>query len=283
MLIDELLDVRDRVVVITGGAGGIGLSIADVLGDNGARVVLFDRDEAKLEKAVAQLRPRGDKIEGVSVDILDHAALQSAIDDVVARHGHLDVVFANAGISGGPGFLSPNGSRHPTGGIAAVTDELWDRVIDGNLALTVATIQACVPQMKKQGNGCILVTTSVAGMKTENFVGYPYVAAKAATAHLVRQVALEVARYGVRINAIAPGPFLTTIGGNRMADPAIRRTFESVPLLHRMAQTPEIQGLALFLASPASSYVTGAQLTVDGGATAGHIAWGDGAIEELAD
>lgn len=280
MLIDDLFDVRDRVIIVTGGAGGIGLSIADVLGDNGARVVLFDRDADRLSKAIAQLRGRGDIVEDVCVDMLDRAALQAAVDGVIARHGRIDVVFANAGISGGPGFLTPGGTRHETGGIATVTDELWDRVVDGNLALTVATIQSVVPQMKTQGSGRIIVTTSVAGMKTENFVGYPYVAAKAAIAHLVRQVALEVARYGIHVNAIAPGPFLTTIGANRMADPVVRRAFESVPLLHRMADTSEIQGLALFLASPASSYMTGAQLAIDGGATAGHIAWGEGGIED---
>ena len=280
MLIEELFDVRDRVVIVTGGAGGIGLSIVDVLSDNGARVVMLDRDEARLASAADLLKARGDRIEGVCIDLLDRTALQAAVDGVIARHGHLDVVFANAGISGGPGFLSPDGSRHPQGGIATVSDELWDRVIDGNLSLTVATIQSVIPQMKKQGSGRIIVTTSVAGIKTENFVGYPYVAAKAAIAHLVRQCALEVARYNIQINSIAPGPFLTTIGANRMADPAVRRAFESVPLLHRMADTSEIQGLALFLASPASSYMTGAQLAIDGGATAGHIAWGEGEIED---
>ena len=278
MLIEDLFDVRDRIVVVTGGAGGIGLAIADVLGDNGARVFLLDRDQARLDRAIGQLRDRGDRVAGIRGDLLDRTALQAAIDAVVAREGRLDVVFANAGISGGPGFLAPDGTRHPQGGLAAIPDDLWDRVIEGDLMSVVATLQAAIPQMKRQGRGRIVVTTSVAAIKTENFVGYPYIAAKAAVAHLVRQCALEVAGYGIQINAIAPGPFLTTIGENRMADPVVRRAFESVPLLHRMAGTSEIQGLALLLASDASSYITGAQLTVDGGATAGHIAWGDGAI-----
>jgi NAD(P)-dependent dehydrogenase (short-subunit alcohol dehydrogenase family) len=279
MRIDEMFDVKGRVVVITGGAGGIGFSCADVLAENGAKVVLFDIDATRLDDAVATLRDRGDSAEGERLDILDRVALRDAIDRVAARHGRLDVVFANAGISGGPGFLLADGQRDARGGITSVSDELWDRVIDGNLTSVFATLQAAVPHMKRQGGGKIIVTTSVAAMKTENFVGYPYVAAKAASAHLVRQCALELARWNIQINAIAPGPFLTTIGGNRMADPIVRRAFESVPLLHRMAQTPEIQGLAMLLASPASSYITGAQLAIDGGASAGHIAWAEGAVD----
>jgi NAD(P)-dependent dehydrogenase (short-subunit alcohol dehydrogenase family) len=282
MLIDDLFDVRNFVVIITGGAGGIGFACADALADNGARVVLLDRDEERLDKAITMLRDRGDAAEGVHIDILDRPALKDAIDQVVVRHGRLDVVFANAGISGGPGFLDPDGGRNRRGGLTEVPDELWDRVVDGNLSSVVATIQAAAPHMKRQAAGRIIVTTSVAAMKTENFVGYPYIAAKAALAHLVRQCALELARYNVQVNAIAPGPFLTTIGENRMADPIVRRAFESVPLLHRMAQISEIQGLALLLASPASSYITGAQFAIDGGASAGHIAWNEGSLEPAA-
>jgi NAD(P)-dependent dehydrogenase (short-subunit alcohol dehydrogenase family) len=282
MLIDDLFDVRNLVVVITGGAGGIGFACADVLADNGAKVVLVDREEERLDKAVAMLRDRGDAAEGVCIDLLDRPALKNTIDQVVAQHGRLDVAFANAGISGGPGFLSPGGARNSGGGLTEVPDELWDRVIEGNLTSVVATIQAAAPHMKRQNAGRIIVTTSVAGIKTENFVGYPYIAAKAALAHLVHQCALELARYNVQVNAIAPGPFLTTIGENRMADPTVRRAFESVPLLHRMAQSSEIQGLALLLASPASSYMTGAQFAIDGGATAGHVGWDEGALEPVA-
>ena len=181
--------------------------------------------------------------------------------------------------SGGPGFLAADGERNPTGAIDAVSDDLWDSVIDADLMSVVAMMKAAAPHMKRQKAGRIVVTTSVAAAKTENFVGYPYIAAKAAAAHLVRQVALELAKYNVQVNAIAPGPFLTSIGANRMADPVVRKAFESAPLLHRMATAQEIQGLALLLASPAASYMTGAQFSIDGGALAGHIAYGDGAID----
>ena len=279
MRIEELFDVRGLVIVVTGGAGGIGFGVADALADNGAKVFLLDKDAQKLEAAVTALRERGGTVEGQSVDVFDAGALKAVIDDLVAREGRLDVVFANAGLSGGPGFLAADGKRNPAGAVDAVSDDLWDLVIDADLMSVVAMMKAAAPHMKRQKAGRIVVTTSVAAAKTENFVGYPYIAAKAAAAHLVQQVGLELAKYNVQVNAIAPGPFLTTIGANRMADPVVRKAFESAPLLHRMATAQEIQGLALLLASPAASYMTGAQFSIDGGALAGHIAHGDGAID----
>ena len=277
--IEELFDVRDLVVVVTGGARGIGFSIAEAMAENGAKVLILDNDSDKLAEALAALTQGGAVVEGATVDVRDHRALGIVVDDLVAREGRLDVAFANAGISGGPGFLSADGRRNPAGALEAISDQLWDAVIDADLMSVVAMMRAATPHMKRRQAGRIVVTTSVAGAKTENFVGYPYIAAKAAAAQLVRQVALELARYNVQVNAIAPGPFLTTIGGNRMGDPVVRKAFESAPLLHRMASMEEIQGLALLLASPASSYMTGAQFSVDGGALAGHIAHGDGGVE----
>lgn len=278
MRIEELFDVRDLVVVVTGGAGGIGFGIANALADNGSKVLLLDKDADRLKGAVTELCKDGARVEGKAVDAFDAENLKNVLDDLVAREGRLDVVFANAGISGGPGFLAADGRRNPAGALEAVSDELWDSVIEADLMSVVGMMKAAAPHMKRQKAGRIIVTTSVAAAKAENFVGYPYIAAKAATAHLVRQVGLELAKYNVQVNAIAPGPFLTTIGGNRMADPIVRRAFESAALLHRMATPEEIQGLALLLASPAASYMTGAQFSVDGGALAGHIAHGDGAI-----
>jgi NAD(P)-dependent dehydrogenase (short-subunit alcohol dehydrogenase family) len=277
--IDELFDVRGLAVVVTGAAGGIGFGIADALADNGARVLLLDKDADRLQAAVKTLQDRGDAAEAEALDVFDAAALKTVIDAFVERAGRLDVVFANAGVSGGPGFLSADGKRNPAGALEAVSDDLWDAVIEADLMSVVGMMKAAAPQMKRQRSGKIVVTTSVAAAKSENFVGYPYIAAKAAAAHLVRQVGLELAKYNVQVNAIAPGPFLTTIGGNRMADSVVRRAFESASLLHRMARPEEIQGLALLLASPASSYMTGAQFSIDGGALAGHIAHDDGAID----
>jgi len=114
-------------------------------------------------------------------------------------------------------------------------------------------------------HGRIIVTSSIAALKTESNVGTPYMAAKAGVAHLVKQAALELARYNILVNAIAPGPFVTNISGGKMRDPAVRRYHERVTPLKRMAVPDEIMGLALFLASPHARWITGQTIVVDGG------------------
>ena len=125
--------------------------------------------------------------------------------------------------------------------------------------------------MKPQGHGRIIVTTSNAAMINEAIVGTPYMPAKAGAASLVRQAAMELARYGINVNAIAPGPFVTNIAGGRLRNEADRSAFAKRVPQHRIASTEEIKGLALFLASPASSYVTGAQIVIDGGQMLGLV------------
>jgi NAD(P)-dependent dehydrogenase (short-subunit alcohol dehydrogenase family) len=266
---EQLFDVRDTVALVTGAASGIGFACARVLAANGARVTLIDRDERALTEAAAQLSQAGAEIRHDVVDVTDRVRLDQAFDAAAQANGRIDVVFANAGIGGGPGFLSIDGERNPTGAFESISDERWDTLIDTNLSSVFATIQAAVRHMKPQGRGRIIVTSSIAALKTESNVGTPYMAAKAGVAHLVKQAALELARYNILVNAIAPGPFVTNISGGKMRDPAVRRYHERVTPLKRMALPDEILGLALFLASPASSYITGTQLVIDGGATLG--------------
>ena len=195
--------------------------------------------------------------------------MQRAVDGVVDRFGRLDIAFINAGIGGGPGFLDMVGNRNPAGAVENLDDNFWYGHINGNLSSVFVSLKCIVPVMRAQKSGSIVVTTSVAALKAENFVCTAYLAAKAGAAHLVRQVALELAGSNVRVNAIAPGAFITGIGGGRMADPAVQQRFAAANPVGRMATPDEIQGLALFLASPASSYVTGAQLSIDGGGSLG--------------
>lgn len=259
-----LFNVRDLAAVVTGGATGIGFAYAEAMADNGAQVALFDVDADALDRAVANLAARGAKARAVAVDVTDRAALDSAIARTAAEFGRLDVVFANAGITAGPGFLDAEGERDPAGAIESVPAELWDRVIETNFTSVFATIRSAVPHMKAQRSGRIIVTTSIAGLRPSAVVGIPYMIAKAAASHLVRQAALELAAFGVCVNAIAPGPFLT-----RITTPALRAIWENALPLHRVAATDELQGLALFLASPASAYVTGALFVIDGGSMLG--------------
>lgn len=270
MRISELFDVSCLATIVTGGASGIGYAYAEAMADNGARVAILDIDRATLDAAVAELRARNGDALGIHVDVTDRPALRAAFDEVVREFGRLDVVFANAGIDSPPGFLSMAGERTVDGALENISDERWDKVVATNFTSVFTSIRAAVPHMKRsQRGGRIIVTTSVAALRSEAIVGTPYMPAKAGSAHLVRQAALELAKFNILVNAIAPGPFVTNIGGGHMRNPETAKAFGRVVPLGRVATLAEIQGAALFLASPASKYVTGAQIVVDGGVMLG--------------
>jgi NAD(P)-dependent dehydrogenase (short-subunit alcohol dehydrogenase family) len=258
----ELFDVTGRVAFITGAASGLGLAMTEVLARNGARVVMADLDEASLDREAARLRHAGLAVEAQALDVADADRLRAAVDGAVRRHGRLDAVFANAGISSGPGFGNPEGE------IEDVSLDLWDKALRVNLTGAFLTIQAAARHMKRQKAGSIVVTSSVAALRPSPLPGHAYHASKAALANLVRLIAIELGPHGVRVNAIAPGPFVTNIAGGRLRDPASQKLFVSTVPLGRAAQPDEIKGLALFLASDASSYVTGAVIPIDGGTSA---------------
>lgn len=260
----SLFNVTDAVAIVTGGAGGLGYAYAQVLAANGARVVLIDQDEAGLSRAVAQLTAAGGQVSAELADVADRHLLKRVIDGVAARFGRLDVVFANAGIAEGPGFLDLQGRRDPAGAIENIPDALWDRIISVNLTSVLSTIQAAAPHMKRQGAGRIIATASAAALNPGAIVGTPYFASKAGVLHLVKQAALELARYGITVNAICPGPFLTAL-----VPPDLEAAFRRGSLAGRVADVREIQGLALFLASPAASYITGTHVLIDGGKSLG--------------
>lgn len=264
-----LFDVRGYSVLVTGAASGIGYAYAEVLAANGAHVVLADMNVALLEVAVARLQQAGGRVAGVVADVTQPATLQAAVAHVLEREQRLDVLFANAGISAGPGFLKGDGSRNEAAAIEHLSLDTFDHVLAVNLRGALATIQAAVPAMKRQRSGRIIVTTTVSLMRTETLVSTLYVASKAALGQLVRQAALELAAHGILVNGIAPGPTVTQIGGGRLQEPAARAPFEQAIPLHRLATPQDLQGAALFLASPASAYITGTQIVVDGGGCLG--------------
>jgi NAD(P)-dependent dehydrogenase (short-subunit alcohol dehydrogenase family) len=267
--LQRLFEVRGTSVLITGAASGIGRACAEAMAVNGARVTLADIDRGALDLVVGELATAGCDVTGETVDATDPASLKRAVDAAVTRYGRLDVVFANVGISGGPGFLKGDGSRNEAAAFEAVPLELWERVLDVNVLSVVKTLQAVVPQMKRQGGGAIVVTSSISASKTEMYVGASYVASKGAVGQLVRQAALELARYEIRVNAIAPGPVVTNIGGGRLKAPEARVPFERACPMHRVAVPEDIAGAALFLASPASRFITGAAIVIDGGVSVG--------------
>jgi NAD(P)-dependent dehydrogenase (short-subunit alcohol dehydrogenase family) len=262
--LSALFDINGHVAFVTGAADGLGFAFAEVMAENGATVVLSDIDGAALAQAVARLRAAGGKVEGVPLDIADTAGLRGAIDNTVAAHRRLDAVFANAGISSGPGF-----EIAPSGQIEALDPAVWERVIKVNLTATLYTMQFAARHMKPRRQGSIVAVTSIGGMRAEPMVGYPYVASKAAVGNLVRQMAVELAPHNVRVNAIAPGPFLTNIRDGRLRrEPELVKQFAAMVPMGRIGDPDEIKGLGLLLASPAGRFITGTVIPIDGGTTA---------------
>lgn len=259
---DHIFRVCGSVVIVTGGASGIGLSIAEVMAANGAHVLILDVDQAGLEECRKQFEDRGLPLDIAQIDVSDTAALRSIIHATAKRHGKIDAVFANAGISAGSGPFTDFGQ------ITNVKEADWNRVLQINLSSVFATMQAAAEHMKRQRSGRIVVTASVAGLRAERHVGYAYVATKAAVINLVRHAAIELAEYGVCVNGIAPGPILTNIAGGKLKDPEFARPYIANVPLGRLGDTEELQGLALLLGSNASSFITGATIPIDGGMTA---------------
>jgi NAD(P)-dependent dehydrogenase (short-subunit alcohol dehydrogenase family) len=259
--------------VVTGGASGLGLGFTEVMAENGARVTMLDVHKERIDTELKRLRGEGFDVDGAVVDVSDHAALDAAIDAAAAKYGRLDVVFANAGIDSGPGFvegwLFEDRKRNEAGALENYTDERWQRVIDVNLTGVFATARAAARHMKPQRSGRIIVTTSMAATHIEPSIGSAYMVAKAGAAHLTRGVALELAAYNITVNAIAPGFIITNIGGGHAKDPDLQREISTHIPVHRVGFPDDLKGLALFLASPCSSYITGQQIGIDGGWSVG--------------
>jgi NAD(P)-dependent dehydrogenase (short-subunit alcohol dehydrogenase family) len=271
--IAKLFSVEGYGAIVTGGASGIGLAFVEALAENGAQVTMLDVDAARIAAETERLRALGYAVRGEVVDVRDHGKLDRAFDAAVAAHGRLDVVFANAGIDSGPGFVGSwvgaERQRNPEGALENYTDERWNRVIDVNLNGIFATLRAAARIMKPQRTGRLIVTTSVAAYQCEPAIGSAYMAAKAGATHLMRCVAHELAAFNITVNAIAPGFFVTNIGGGHAKNPALQAAVAKTVPMHRVGFPEDMKGLALFLASAASAYLTGQQISMDGGWTLG--------------
>lgn len=266
---DQLFSVDGYGVIVTGGASGLGLAYTEALAERGAGVTMLDIDAGRIAQQSERLQALGYAVRGEVLDVCDHAALERAFDAALGAHGRLDVVFANAGIDPGPGFVSgwfgAQRARNPEGALWNYSDERWQRVIDINLTGMFATLRAAARIMKPQRCGRLILTTSVAAYQCEPAIGAAYMTAKAGAAHLMRSVAQELAAYQITVNAIAPGFFVTNIGGGHAKDPQVQAAMGKLIPMHRVGFPDDIKGLALFLASPASAYLTGQQIAIDGG------------------
>ncbi|QEW01131.1 SDR family oxidoreductase [Microbacterium caowuchunii] len=259
--LSALLDLSGDIVVVTGASSGIGQAAAEIYAAAGATVVVLGRSEARVADVAAGIVSDGGTAHGYAVDIVTRGAVAAVFERITSEVGRPTVVVANAGIAGGASYLGD-------GRMADYTDAEWDEVIATNLTGTFETVRAAARVLESGGR--ILVTASTAGLRTDPMVSYGYVATKAGILNLVRQLALELAPRGIRVNAIAPGPFKgTRIGdGKTEITPEAEAEWAKTIPLGRMGTMAEVQGPMLFLVAPASSFVTGATLAVDGGALA---------------
>lgn len=268
----DKFDIKGRSAFVTGAASGIGLAYAEAMAEGGAQVTLSDIDEAGAMREAERLQGEGYTVRAAKLDVSDWDQVAAAFDDHDAAYGGLDICFANAGIDTGAGFWNPAGHRNPDGQVDTYDHKRWDRSIQINLNGVFYTVSNAVRIMKKAGRangrtgGSIITTASNAGLVTEPIVGLPYMPAKAGVLHMVRALGLELAEFRIRINAIAPGPFLTNIGGGWLKkDPVAREAWDAIIPLGKMAETDQLKPLALLLASDASDYMTGSHCVIDGG------------------
>jgi len=269
----EQFDIAGRSAIVTGAASGIGLAYAETMAEAGAKVTLTDVDGEAAEREAARLRGDGHEVRADRLDVSDRARTTEVFDAHAAAYGGLDIAFANAGLGLGPGFWNPNGHRDPDGQIDTYDPAQWDRIIAINLTGAYNTMRDAARLMKKSGKGgSIIATSSNAAVICEPIVPMPYMPSKAGVSHMVRHLAFELGQYQIRVNAILPGPFVTNIADGSLKDPVVRKAWDESTLMGSIAETWQIKPLALYLASDASSYVTGAQMLIDGGMALGRIA-----------
>lgn len=274
----DQFDLTGRSGLVTGAASGIGLAYAEVLAEAGAKVTLTDIDAEGAAREAQRLVDAGYEARFAKVDVTNLEEVAKAFDDHVAAYGGCDVAFANAGLDVGDGFWSPEGDRNPNGQIDVYSKDKWDLSISINLTGCFHTVKEAARVMKANEHngyrrgGSIVITSSNAAEVNEAIVGVPYMAAKAGVKHFMRHSAYELAAYGIRVNAIAPGPFVTNIGdGWVKKNPAAKKAWDELVPVGRMAETYQIKPLALLLASDAGSYMTGSHVMIDGGMQLGPI------------
>ena len=249
-------DLSGKVAFVTGAGQGLGRAIAEGLAEAGARLALFERDPDGLARTKAALTQAGAEVLAIEGDVTDADGLAAAIAATVARFGRLDVVVANAGISeAAPGLLHE------------MPREDWERVTAVNLGGVYNTLRPALAEMAGQGSGKLILVASMFGLAGAAgiFPRPAYAASKGAVVNLARELALENAPHGLQVNALCPG-FFRTETRPRNEDLAGRMT-EYTPL-GRIAEATEIKGAAVFLAAPASDFMTGQALVIDGGVLA---------------
>ena len=243
-------DLKGRVALVTGASQGLGRRFAEVLAGHGATVGLAARQAPKLEQLREAIVAAGGRAACVALDVTDAAAIERALDQVEHALGPVGILVNNAGVAVSKGVLEQ-------------TEADWDRVVGTNLKGAFFTAQATAKRMVARGGGTIVNVASVLALDVVGHLA-PYAASKGGLWQLTRSMALELARHGVRVNALAPGYIETEINRDFLATEAGARIKQRIP--QRRFGTPEdLDGALLLLASDASRYMTGSIIVIDGG------------------
>ena len=247
----QLFDLSGKRALVTGGGTGLGRAMAHALAEAGADVALAARRKEKLEEAAEEIRALGRTSHAVACDLTEPDSVQEAAREAEDALGGVDILVNNSGVSG-------------EGWAADLPLERWDQVLETNLRGAFLMCQAVAPGMIERGGGAIVNVSSVAG-----FIGVKmlsaYSASKGGLIQLTKTLALEWAKTGVRVNALAPGYFLTDINSRFFASEAGERMIRAHIPMGRTGRPEELKGAILFLASDASSFMTGSTLVIDGG------------------
>lgn len=250
----DLFDISGKVAIITGASRGIGQSLAERFAEAGAKVVISSRKQEGLDEVAKPIREKGGEVTPIVAHNGDKAALQALVDKTVAVYGGVDILINNAATN--PHF----------GPMLDAEDSMWQKTIEVNLMGNVWLTQAVVKVMRERGGGKIINVASVAGIRPGAFQGI-YSITKAGIISLTRTLGAELAGDNIQVNAIAPGliktKFAQAIWGN---ETLYAEVLKRVPVM-RLGEPDEIAGIALYLASPASSFTTGQVFVIDGGMT----------------
>lgn len=244
-------DLTGKVALVTGGSQGLGKAMARGLVESGAKVILVSRDESKLQASLAEVL-KGTQGEGkiIVADLAQRSAVKEVASKGIQAFGKIDILINNAG------------TNRPQP-IDQITDEAWDQVLELNLTSVMGLTREIVPGMKDRRWGRVINIASImATISKEGRNGYS--ATKAALLGLTRASALDLGPFGVTVNCLSPGPFLTELPG-KLLSPGEKAAFASHTAVGRWGEPEELVGAMLLLASPAGSYITGTNLVVDGG------------------
>jgi len=247
-------DLTGRVAFVTGGNGGIGLGMAEGLAAAGATVVIAGRDKSKADAALKALRAHGGEADFATLDVVNEQSCKDTIAQVAARFGRLDILINNAGTSV---------RKAPE----QVTAAEWHQVIDTNLTSALLCSQAAYPHMVKSGGGKIINTGSVMSILASGWSA-PYAASKGGIVQLARSLAVAWAKDNIQVNTILPGWIDTDMsrGARKQVEGLDERVLARTPAA-RWGVPEDFAGIAVFLASPASNFVTGTAIPIDGGYT----------------